>query len=303
MSSLDFSGLWVPLVTPFRRNGDVDHVSLDRLGRQVLSSGADGVCVLGTTGEPATLDDIEQAAVIATCSAVCAELDRPMLVGIGTNSTRTTMAAATALREVPAVGGVLVVVPYYTRPSVAGVVAHFRAVAAASSVPVVAYNVPYRTGVRLGSDAILEIASIPNVIGLKQSVGQLDVDTLDILRNRPDSFRVLAGDDAFITPTIAMGGSGAIAAAAHVCTRIFASMIELARRGDIAFALARAEVLLPVVVAGFAEPNPALWKAALAHAGVIRTSVVRAPMQPASAAALKRLVAAIGVATSRFPNG
>jgi 4-hydroxy-tetrahydrodipicolinate synthase len=231
------------------------------------------------------------------------ELDRPMLVGIGTNSTRTTVAAATALSEVPAVGGVLVVVPYYTRPSVAGVVEHYRAVAVASPVPVVAYNVPYRTGVNLGSDAVLEIASIPNIVGLKQSVGQLDVDTLDILRRRPDSFRVLAGDDAFITPTIAMGGSGAIAAAAHVCTPIFASMIESARCGDIASALDRAEALLSVVVSGFSEPNPAVWKAALTHLGVIDTSVVRAPMQPASEAAGQRLVAAIESATSQFPNG
>jgi 4-hydroxy-tetrahydrodipicolinate synthase len=266
MSPLDLSGLWVPLVTPFLHNGDVDHVSLDRLCRHVLFSGADGVCALGTTGEPATLDDIEQAAVIATCSAVCAELDRPMLVGIGTNSTRTTVAAA-------------------------------------SPVPVVAYNVPYRTGVQLGSDAILEIASIPNVIGLKQSVGQLDVDTLDILRRQPDSFRVLAGDDAFITPTIVMGGSGAIAAAAHVCTRIFASMIESARCGDVSSARVRAEALLPVVVAGFAEPNPALWKAALAHAGVIDTSIVRAPMQPASSVAAQRLVATIDGVASQFPSG
>jgi 4-hydroxy-tetrahydrodipicolinate synthase len=303
MSPLDLSGLWVPLVTPFLRNGNVDHVSLDRLCRHVLAAGANGVCVLGTTGEPATLDGDEQIAVVTTCSAVCAELDRPMLVGVGTNSTRTTVTAAEALREVPAVGGVLVVVPYYTRPSVAGVIEHYRVVAAASPVPVVAYNVPYRTGVQLGSDAILKIASIPNVIGLKQSVGQIDVDTLEILRRRPDSFRVLAGDDAFIVPTIAMGGSGAIAAAAHLCTPIFASMISLACSGDVTAARRRAEALLPVVVAGFAEPNPAVWKAALVHEGVIETMAVRAPMQPASAAATQRLVAAAGLATSQFPNG
>jgi 4-hydroxy-tetrahydrodipicolinate synthase len=303
MSPLDLSGLWVPLVTPFIANGDVDYVSLDRLCRHVLAGGAAGVCVLGTTGEPATLDHVEHGAVIATCSAVCVELDRPMLVGVGTNSTRTTVAAAVALRDVPAVGGVLVVVPYYSRPSVAGVVEHYRAVAGASPVPVVAYNVPYRTGIQLGSDAILEIASIPNVVGLKQSVGQLDVDTLEILRRRPDSFRLLAGDDAFIVPTIAMGGSGAIAAAAHLCTPIFATMIASARSSDVVSARLRAEALLPMVVAGFAEPNPAVWKAALAHAGVIETSVVRAPMQAASSAAVQRLVAAAGAATSQFPNG
>jgi 4-hydroxy-tetrahydrodipicolinate synthase len=303
MSVLDLTGLWVPLVTPFLSNGDVDVASLDRLCRHVLANTAAGVVVLGTTGEPATLDAAEQALVIETCSQVCVSLRRPMLVGIGTNATRTTVAAAHALHGVPAVAGALVVVPYYTRPSVFGVVEHFRAVAAASPVPIVAYNVPYRTGVSLGSRAILEIAAIPGVVGLKQSVGLIDADTLEVLRSSPPGFQVLAGDDAFILPTLAMGGVGAISAAAHICTPIFANMIEFALAGDVHEARRRAESLLPVVLAGFAEPNPAVFKAALAQQGIIGTSVVRAPLQRASDEATQALNAAIASAEVLFPNG
>jgi 4-hydroxy-tetrahydrodipicolinate synthase len=303
MSLLDLTGLWVPLVTPFLSNGDLDLPSLDRLCRHVLADGATGVVALGTTGEPATLDATEQRLVIETCSQVCAALGRPILVGIGTNATRTTVAAAQGLRGLPAVVGALVVVPYYTRPSVSGVVEHYRAVAAASPVPIVAYNVPYRTGVSLGSAAILDIAEIPNVVGLKQSVGLIDADTLEVLRSSPSGFQVLAGDDAFIAPSVAMGAVGAIAAASHVCTPIFARLIEFALAGDVREARSRAESLLPIVVAGFAEPNPAVFKAALAQQGIIGTSVVRAPLQPASDQATQALSAAIASAEVQFPNG
>ena len=114
-------------------------------------------------------------------------------------------------------------VPYYTRPSEAGIVAHYRAVAAASSLPIVAYNIPYRTGRGLGADALLQLAAIPGVVGVKQAVGALDRDTLAVLRDRPAGFHVLAGDDAYIGPLALMGGAGAIAATAHLRTSEFAA--------------------------------------------------------------------------------
>lgn len=296
----DLRGLWVPLVTPFAPDGAVDLDALDRLARRVLAEGATGLVALGTTGEPAVLDGDEPRVVIEHCAAICAELGRPLVVGAGTNSTRSTIAAVERLASVPAVVAALVVVPYYTRPSCDGVVEHFRAVAAASPVPLVAYNVPYRTGRGLGATDLLRIAAIDNVVGLKQSVGCVDADTLEVLREAPDGFHVLAGDDAFIVPTIAMGGAGAIAASAHVCTPLFADMVAAARHGDLTRARALAESLLPVVLAGFAEPNPAGWKAALHRAGELATADLRAPSAPASPEATEVLVAAIAEARASW---
>lgn len=287
---LDLQGLWVPLVTPFDADDDVDLQALERLASRVLREGARGIVALGTTGEPPTLTADERQAVVDTCRRVCEELQAPLIVGVGTNSTRSTVAGVQAL---DGAAGALIVVPYYTRPTPAAVVEHFRVVASESPVPVVAYNVPYRTARPLSASDILAIAEIPNVAGLKQAVGALDSATLQILRSAPPDFAVLAGDDAFIAPTILMGGVGSITASAHVCTDAFAALVEAALKSRVDEARSMAEQLLPVVEAGFSEPNPSVWKAALHDAGEIATPNLRAPMSAASSEALARLKKAI----------
>jgi 4-hydroxy-tetrahydrodipicolinate synthase len=139
-------GLLVPLVTPFDARGDVDLGALERLAIEVLDAGADGLVALATTGEASSLDAREREAVIAVCADVARARDVTLLVGAGTNDTRTTIARHEALGDVDGVTGALTVVPYYVRPSEAAIVAHFEAVAARSPVPVVLYNIPYRTG-------------------------------------------------------------------------------------------------------------------------------------------------------------
>jgi 4-hydroxy-tetrahydrodipicolinate synthase len=140
---------------------------------------------------------------------------------------------------------------------------------------------------------VLELANTPNIAGIKQAVGALDADTLEILRDAPEGFAVLCGDDAYIAPIMLMGGQGAIAAAAHVCTDRFVAMVECALHAKVDDSRRHAEALLEVVTAGFAEPNPAVWKAALHAQGRIATADVRAPMSGASAEATARLMAAI----------
>ena len=248
---------------------------------------------LGTTGEPAVLTADERGAVIDVCVTVCRRMGRPLIVGAGGNSTAATVDAVGALAERDAVVGALVVVPPYTRPSPEGVLDHFRAVAEASPVAVVAYHVPYRTGRDLGPEHLVALAHIPNVAGIKLAVGALDGDTLHLLRAAPADFQVLAGDDAFIAPTILMGGAGAIAASAHVCTPAFTDLVAAALAGDVPRARTLAQRLLPVVEAGFAEPSPALWKAGLHHRGELATAAVRAPMAAASSAATQRLARTI----------
>jgi 4-hydroxy-tetrahydrodipicolinate synthase len=296
-SDLDLHGVWIPLVTPFDAAGAVDVEAIEKLCTEYLAAGVAGIVALGTTGEAPALDAAEKQTVIDACSRVCAAKGAPLIVGTGTNNTRSTIAATEALAGIPAVVGALVVVPYYVRPAESAIVEHFRVVAAASPVPLIAYNIPVRTGRGLGAASLLEVARIPNVAGLKQAVGAIDVDTLEVLAGAPAGFSLLGGDEAFAFPTVVMGGVGAIAAAAHLCTARFVAMVECALAGKLDDGRAHAEALLPMIQAGFSEPNPAVFKAVLHAQGRIATPDVRMPLANASAAAVERCLAAVANAS------
>jgi 4-hydroxy-tetrahydrodipicolinate synthase len=292
-SDLDLRGVWVPLITPFDAQGAVDVGAIERLCQEYLSAGAFGIVALGTTGEASALDEKEKRAVIDACSRACARANAPLIVGTGTNNTATTITATQAIEGVPAVVGALVVVPYYVRPSEAGIVAHMKAVADASPVPIVLYNIPYRTGRALSASALLELANYRNIAGVKQAVGALDADTLELLAGAPRGFSVLGGEDPVLFAIACMGGTGAIAASAHVCTERVVEMIECGVAGKLEDGRAHAQALLPVVRAGFAEPNPAVFKGVLHAQGRIATPDLRLPMTNASAAAVTRALEAI----------
>jgi 4-hydroxy-tetrahydrodipicolinate synthase len=286
-------GIYVPLITPFAADGSVAVDAIERLCHESLDAGSAGIVALGTTGESSALDPAEQRAVIDACARVCVEHDAQLVVGAGTNSTAKTVAAVEALAGTPALAATLIVVPYYVRPSEAGIVAHFRAVADASPVPVVVYNIPIRTGRNLGPAGMLELARHPNVTGVKQAVGALDTDTLEILAAAPREFSLLGGDDPFLLPTVLMGGAGAICASAHVCTERFVAMFECGLAGKVDDGRAHAEALLPVVQSCFAEPNPAVFKGVLHAQGRIPTADVRLPLVAASAGAVESAMAAV----------
>ena len=290
---LQLRGVYVPLITPFAADGSVAVDAITALAHEYLDAGATGLVPLGTTGESAALTAEEKRAVIDACSAVCVERGAQLIVGAGTNSTATTVAAVQALAGTPGLSGVLIVVPYYVRPSEAGIVAHFRAVADASPVPVVLYNVGLRTGRNLSAAGVLEAANHSNIIGIKQAATGLDLDTLELLRGAPEDFAVLGGEDPFLFPIMMMGGAGAICASAHVCTEQFVSMIECGMAGKVDEGRAHAEALLPVVQACFAEPNPAVFKGVLHAQGRIPTPDVRLPLLNASAPSVDAAMAAI----------
>jgi 4-hydroxy-tetrahydrodipicolinate synthase len=293
---LDLRGVWVPLITPFAADGSVDLDAIERLCNEYLDAGVAGIVALGTTGEPTALDATEKQAVVDTCARVCAARGAPLIIGTGTNSTAATISATQAIEGTPALVAALVVVPYYVRPSEAGIVEHFKAVAAASSVPLVVYNIPYRTGRALGSASLLELAATDNIVGLKQSVGALDVDTLAVLRGAPRGFHVLSGEDSILFPMVLMGAYGGISAPAHVCTARFVEMVECGLAGKLDDGRAHAEALLPVVQAGFVEPNPAVWKGVLHAQGKIASPALRLPMTAASQATIDGCLAAIELA-------
>lgn len=289
----NLAGLWVPIVTPLTSNGDVDDQALARLARRLLLDGCAGLVALGTTGEPATMTTAERRRVIETCAAVCSAERKPLIVGVGSNCTRATIEDALEVEAAVRPAALLVVVPYYTRPTEAAIVEHMQAVAGSCSTPIVVYNVPYRTGRGLGGNALVELAQTPGIAGLKQAVSSLDLDTLDLLRRRPADFQILSGDDAFIVPTILMGGVGAIAASAHVATAEFARMVDAARARLVDVATELAYRLMPVVTLGMSEPNPAPWKAALCALGEIESPALRPPMSEARSSVVTQLLAAI----------
>lgn len=297
-SDLDLRGVWIPLITPFTASDEVDVAAVERLSNEYLDAGARGIVALGTTGESPALDAAEKAVVIATTSRVCAQRGAPLIVGTGTNSTRTTVSATGALTGTPALVAALVVTPYYVRPSVEGIVAHFRAVAAASPVPLVLYNIPSRTGRAIPPDAMIELSRDPNIAGVKQALSALDADTLEILTGADPGFQVLGGEDTILYPMTLMGAVGAICASAHVCTERFVAMIECGLAGKVDDGRVHAETLLPVVRAGFAEPNPSVFKGVLHAQGRIATPDLRLPMTNASPGAVQRALAAIEAAAA-----
>jgi 4-hydroxy-tetrahydrodipicolinate synthase len=276
------TGIFVPLITPFTAAGEVALDALERLAHEVLDGGAAGIVALGTTGEPATLSGAERRAVVERVTRVCAERSVPLVVGAGTN---TTDASIGALRDLDGVTAALVTVPYFLRPSEEGVLAHFARLAAASPVPLVAYHVPYRTGRPLSAETLLRLANLPGVVGLKHAVGAVDADTVALLAGVPADFAVLAGDDLFVAPMLALGATGGILASAHVDTASFVALAEAWRAGDVAQARPLGHRLATLSAALFAEPNPSVIKAVLHEQGRIPSPAVRLPLLAASAEA------------------
>ena len=173
-------GLFIPLITPFTADGELAADALERLAHAVLDAGAAGLVALGTTGEPATLSTVERDAVLDICAGVCRDRGAILIAGAGSNDTASTVRALRDLAAWPEVSAALTVVPYYTRPTEDGVIAHFTRLAADSPVPVLVYNIPYRTGMYLSGQALRELVRIPGIAGIKHAVGGIDQDTLTL---------------------------------------------------------------------------------------------------------------------------
>ena len=284
-SSRDFSGLWIPLITPFAGDA-VDHPALTRLVQHCAAAGVNGFVVCGSTGEAAALDKHEQLAVLDTVLAAAGAL--PVVMGLSGYHLGQTIAWVKELAQRP-IAGLLVPPPHYIRPAQAGLVQWFTALADASGTPLVVYDIPYRTGCHITLETLLALAAHPNILAVKDCGGDAGKTQALITDGR---LQVLAGEDAQIFSTLALGGAGAISASAHVCTAQFLEVMQFLNDGKLQQARALWQPLLPVVHAAFGEPNPAVIKAALAQQGLIQDGL-RLPMVAASAAATARLVAAI----------
>ncbi|MEV6860324.1 4-hydroxy-tetrahydrodipicolinate synthase [Streptosporangium subroseum] len=280
-------GVHIPLITPFAENGELAVEALEGLAHAVLDEGAAGLVALGTTAEVAMLSEEERRAVLETCARVCRERHAPLMVGAGSADTRSTAEALDALKAWPEVTAALVTVPSFVRPSEAGVLAHFTALAERTPVPLVIYNIPYRTGQSVGVATLRRLGELPMVAGVKHAVGGVDLDTVMLLADLPGDFAVLAGDDPFFAALLALGASGGILASAHLRTARFVELEQAWRSGDAERARVLGHGLSALSASVFAEPNPTVLKGVLHSQGRIPTASVRLPLVPAGSASIE----------------
>ncbi|WP_336319792.1 4-hydroxy-tetrahydrodipicolinate synthase [Streptomyces lavendofoliae] len=275
-------GLYVPLVTPFTDDLRLDPDALARLADEALSSGAQGLVALGTTAEAATLTAEEKQTVVRICAAACRAHHAQLIVGVGTNDTA---AAVTALRRL-AEGGeataALVPAPPYTRPGEAGTLAHFTSLAEHGGLPLIVYDIPYRTGQPLSPGALHALGHLPEVVGVKYATGAIDAATMELLGRPAPGFAILGGDDAVISPLLAAGAQGGILASSNIRTADYAELIALWHSGATGPARRLGAELARLSAALFAEPNPTVIKAVLHAQGRIPTPAVRLPLLAAS---------------------
>ncbi|MEV4456565.1 4-hydroxy-tetrahydrodipicolinate synthase [Microbispora sp. NPDC049633] len=282
---MTLSGVHVPLITPFAEDGEIAADALEALAHGVLDDGASGLVALGTTAEVATLAEEERRAVIEICGRVCRERGATLTVGAGSADTRSTAEALRALKG--EADAALVTVPAFVRPSEAGVLAHFAALAEQTPVPLVVYNIPYRTGQSVGAGTLRRLGELPMVAGVKHAVGGVDLDTIALLADPPADFAVLAGDDPFLSALLALGASGGILASAHLRTGDFVELVRAWQAGEVEHARSLGHRLSLMSAAMFAEPNPTVLKGVLHAQGRIPTAAVRLPLVPAGRASIE----------------
>lgn len=288
-----FEGCCTALITPFR-NGEVDYPALDQLVETQLEAGIDALIAVGTTGEPATLTWDEHLSVIRRIVDITHHRI-PVIAGTGSNSTAEAVQAAQKSHEFGA-DAQLVVTPYYNKTSQAGLVAHFRAIADAATLPVIVYNVPARTGINIGPEALMKICSHPNVIAVKEA--SYDVaQALDKMRLVGDNAVFYSGNDDICVPLMSCGFKGVISVASNLMPEEMVRMAHLALEGRTIEAAEIQIRLLPLINALFSETSPIPIKAAMSAIGMcedeLRLPLV--PMQPETRSKLLSVMRELGM--------
>ena len=261
-----FTGVGTALVTPFTQSGALDEVGVRRLGRRQIDAGVHFLCPCGTTGESPTLTDGERTLIVEILVDE-ANGAVPVLAGAGGNNTTEVIHQADAMRHAGA-SGLLSVTPYYNKPTQEGLYQHYKAIAESTSLPIIVYNVPGRTGVNVEVATLARLAQIPNIAGVKEASGNV-TQMCEICRALPHDFIVLSGDDALTLPLMAVGGRGIISVASNEIPFEMAQMVEAAERGDFAAARGIHARILPLMLGNFIESNPIPVKAAMAAMGLL----------------------------------
>jgi 4-hydroxy-tetrahydrodipicolinate synthase len=281
-----FTGVGTALVTPFTRGGGVDEAAVRKLGRRQIDAGVHFLCPCGTTGENPTLSDAERARTVEILVDE-AKGRVPILAGAGGYDTKEVMHLASEMKKAGA-SGLLSVTPYYNKPSQEGLYQHYRAIAEHTSLPIIVYNVPGRTGVNVEVATLVRLAELPNIVGVKEASGNV-TQMCEICRAVPADFLVLSGDDALTLPLMAVGGRGIISVASNEIPAEMVQMVEAAERNDFAAARQIHARIVPLLLVNFIEANPIPVKAAMAAMGLLE-EVYRLPMVAPKAESKEKIV-------------
>lgn len=283
---MKLSGCGTALVTPFQNDGSLDEKALRSLVEWQVESGINFLVPTGSTGEACALTEQEWLRVVAII--VEASAGRvPVFVGCSHNTTHQAVERVKTLQKVPGVTGVLTANPYYTKPTQEGQYQHFRAIAEGTHLQVLIYNIPSRTGINLLPETTARLAEIPNIVGIKESSGNLQQIT-EVIHSVPARFSVLSGDDNLALPILSVGGAGLVSVAANAVPAEMSRMIAAALSNDWAGARELYRKYYPLILADFAEPNPQPIKCVLAMMGRIQ-EIYRLPLMPVEGSTRARL--------------
>jgi 4-hydroxy-tetrahydrodipicolinate synthase len=285
-----FGHLLTAMVTPFTSSGEVDYEQTWRLARFLVDNGSDGLVVTGTTGESPTLSSEEKVALYRTVVEAVGEKAH-VIAGAGTYDTAASVELTRRAAEVGCTG-VMAVTPYYSRPPQAGLIEHFTAVADATDLPVLLYNIPGRTGRRIEIETLTRLAEHPRIVAVKDAVGELTFTTKTRLATG-EEFAIYSGDDINTLPMMAVGAVGIVSVAAHLAGKQIKAMVDAALRGDLATATRFHLALAPLADALFVEPNPMPVKAAM-NALWEPVGYPRPPLVPAADDTIQRIKETLG---------
>lgn len=273
---MNFGQVLTAMVTPFDQSGNVDYGKTETLVNHLIANGTDAIVVAGTTGESPTLTTEEKISLIQFVVKV-AKKRVPVIAGTGSNNTYASI-ELTKQAEIMGVDGVMLVTPYYNKPSQEGMYQHFKAIAEVTTLPVMLYNIPGRSAVGLDPKTIIRLSYIDNIVCVKEASGNLDAMT-EIIRETDASFQLYSGDDGLTLPILSIGGAGIVSVASHVIGNEMKDMVQRFFNGDIQSAATIHQNIQPAIKALFMAPNPTAVKEALNLSG-IEVGSVRLPLIP-----------------------
>ncbi|WP_026573745.1 4-hydroxy-tetrahydrodipicolinate synthase [Bacillus sp. UNC438CL73TsuS30] len=273
---MNFGQVLTAMVTPFDHEGEIDFNATRTLVNYLIENGTDGLVVVGTTGESPTLTTDEKVEFFKfVVDVVNGRI--PVISGTGSNNTKASI-SLTKQAEAAGVDGIMLVAPYYNKPSQEGLYQHFKAIAESTALPIMLYNIPGRSVVNMSVETIVRLSQIPNIVAIKEASGNLDA-MAEVISQTPSDFTLYSGDDGLTIPVLAIGGAGIVSVASHIIGNEMQEMVNLFKNGHVQEAAAAHRRLLPIMKALFAAPNPTPVKAALNLKGV-NVGGVRLPMVP-----------------------
>lgn len=272
---MNFGQVLTAMVTPFNHNEEVDFNATRTLVNYLIANGSDGLVIAGTTGESPTLTQEEKVELFKFVVEVV-DGRVPVIAGTGSNNTRASI-SLTRQAEAAGVDGIMLVTPYYNKPSQEGLFQHFSAIAHSTALPVMLYNIPGRSVVNMSVETIVSLSKIDNIVAVKEASG--DLDAMAQIISKTSDFTLYSGDDGLTLPVLAIGGAGIVSVSSHIIGNEMQEMINSFKNGDVHGAAATHRTLLPIMKALFAAPSPAPVKSALNMRGV-NVGGVRLPMVP-----------------------